>query len=139
VHSRPPCSSHVIGVAGIIVGALPILMKATLAGHGVPLRHFATQGAAYMAIFSALVWVMSAMHSMRGRDSETATLFTNAMAACYAASAAIFTSASFVLEGTAGMTVPLADEIRIPTLFGIATALPVILSVGLVYESCRRK
>lgn len=134
--SNPPCWAHTAGVIGIFVAIFPTLMKATAAGRGVPLRHFATQGAAYMAVYSALLWAISAEASMSTSETANATaIYANAMAAIYAASAAFFTSASFQLEGEAGKTVPIADAFRIPFLYSVAVALPLLLSVALISKS----
>ncbi|MDM9644720.1 hypothetical protein [Rhizobium sp. S163] len=137
--TRPPCITHVLGVIGIFIGFFPTLMHSTPAGADVPLTHFATQGAAYMAIFSALVWAVSAGYSMKGKELESATLYTNAMAAIYAACAALFTSASFKLEGAPGMTVPVADTCRIAVTYYVALALPALASAFLISKSWIRR
>jgi len=121
----PPCWTHALGIFGIIISLHPLAMMITPGGKGVSIRNFAMQGAAWMAIYSALVWLINAI---------SGEPYTNAMAATYAASAALFTSASFELEGNPGLTCPAADRARIIIAYAVASILPPSLSLALWFS-----
>jgi len=110
-----------LSLAGLGVAAyFPILALVSGAEHNVVALSQAE--VAYVTIFSALLWLMSALSGEK---------YSNAAAATFTASAGFFASATFALPSHPGNDFVWAEEYRASMGYYVGMLLPVLLVIAL--------